>query len=94
MVKNHAKNFAISGPFSDLQEFFKNRELTFETSDSDFRDLLDELFHIDQKIIFVKNQNAGLISKSHLLSVDYNNDNITNFEISVGDSRCGCWAGV
>ena len=77
-----------------LQEFFKNRELTFETSDSDFRDLLDELFHIDQKIIFVKNQTAGLISKSHLLSVDYNNDNITNFEISVGDSRCGCWAGV
>ena len=39
-------SLAIFGPFLDLQEFFKNRGLTFETSDSDFRDLLEELFHM------------------------------------------------
>ena len=38
------------GPFLDLQEFFKNRGLSFQTSNSDFRDQLDELFHMVNKI--------------------------------------------
>ena len=51
-------NLEFFGPFLDLQEFFKNQGLSFETSDFDFRDLLDELFHIDQKLFFEKkNQN-------------------------------------
>ena len=37
-------SLAIFGPFLELQEFFKNRGLNFETSDADFCDLLDELF--------------------------------------------------
>ena len=45
MVKNQRNNLAIFGQFLDLQEFFKNRGLIFATSDSDFRDLLEELFH-------------------------------------------------
>ena len=35
--------------FLDPQEFFKNRGLSFETSDSGFRDVLDELFHMAEK---------------------------------------------
>ena len=46
MVKNQGNNLAIFGQFLDLQEFFKNRGLIFATSDSDFRDLLEELFHM------------------------------------------------
>ena len=38
-----------NGPFFDHQAFFKNRGSTFDTSDSDFVDLLDELFHITEK---------------------------------------------
>ena len=45
MVKNQGNNLAIFGPFLDLQEFFKNRGLTFKTPDSNFCDLLNELFH-------------------------------------------------
>ena len=41
---------AIFGPFLDLQEFFKNQGVTFQTSDFDFRGLLDELFHMRKKI--------------------------------------------
>ena len=55
VVKKQRNNLAIFGPFWDLQEFFKNRRLSFETSDSDFRDLLNELFHIDGKHFFEKN---------------------------------------
>ena len=32
-----------------IQGFLKNRGLSFETLDSDFRDLLDELFHMNKK---------------------------------------------
>ena len=31
-------NLAIFDPFLDLHEFFKNRRLSFENSDSNFRD--------------------------------------------------------
>ena len=44
MVKKQRNNQAIFGPFLDFEVFFKNRGLSFETSDSGFRDLLDELF--------------------------------------------------
>ena len=44
--QDQGNNLAIFGPFLDLQEFFKNRGLTFETSD--FRDL-NELFHMSKK---------------------------------------------
>ena len=50
------------GPFLDLQEFFKNRGLSFQTSNSDFRDQLDELFHMVKKILKKKIKIAGLIS--------------------------------
>ena len=46
MVKSQGNNSAIFGPFFDLQEFFKNQGLTFETTDFDFRELLEELFLI------------------------------------------------
>ena len=46
VVKNKQNNFAIFGPFLGVQDFLKNRWLTFETSYSDFRDLLEELFHM------------------------------------------------
>ena len=61
MVKNRRNNLAIFGPFLDLQEFFKNQGLTFKTSDSDFCDLLNELFHMNKKNFLKKNQ----ILKSH-----------------------------
>ena len=54
MVKKQINNLAIFGPFFDLQDFFKNQGLTFETSDFDFHDLLDELFHMDKKHFFEK----------------------------------------
>ena len=56
MLKNQGNNLAIFGPFLDLQEFFLNRGLTFETSDSDFWELLTELFHMNKKNCFEKNQ--------------------------------------
>ena len=65
MVKNQGNHLAIFGPFLDLQEFFKNRELTFETSNSNFHDLLDELFHMIKKI--KKNKIAGDFSKGIFL---------------------------
>ena len=46
VVRNQGNNLAIFGPFLDVQEFFKNRGLAFETSDSNFRDLLKELIHM------------------------------------------------
>ena len=49
MVKKQRNNLAIFGPFLDLQDFFKNRGLSFEASDSDLRDLLDELLHMAKK---------------------------------------------
>ena len=61
MVKNRRNNLAIFGPFLDLQEFFKNQGLTFKTSESDFCDLLNELFHMNKKNFLKKNQ----ILKSH-----------------------------
>ena len=62
MVKKQRNNLAIFGPFLDPQEFFKNQQLSFETLDSDFRDLLDELCHMIKKIS-KKIKIAGLISK-------------------------------
>ena len=44
--QNQRNNLAIFGPFLDIQEFFQNRGLNFETSDSDFRDLLEKVFHM------------------------------------------------
>ena len=48
VVRKKRNNLAIFGRFLDLQELLKNRVLSFETSDSDFRDLLDDLFHMIQ----------------------------------------------
>ena len=42
--------------FDIFQEFFKNRTLTSETSDSDFCDLVEELFHTVNLKFFEKNQ--------------------------------------
>ena len=66
MVKNQGNNLAIFGPFLDLQEFFKNRGLTFKTPDSNFCDLLNELFHMNKKI-FGKKSNSQVILKSHII---------------------------
>ena len=63
MVKNQRNDLAIFCPFLNRQEFFKNLGLSFKTSDSDFRDLLDEFFHMVEKF-FQKIKIAGLISKS------------------------------
>ena len=62
VVKIQGNNWPIFGPFLHLQEFFKNRGLSFETSNSDFCDLLNELFHMDQKNLTKK------ILKSYLWS--------------------------
>ena len=35
----------------DLQEFFENQGLRFETSDSEICDLLNELFHMNKNIL-------------------------------------------
>ena len=66
MVKNQGNNLAIFGPFLDLQEFFKNRGLTFKTPDSNFCDLLNELFHMKKKIFGKK------IKFSSYFEVPYN----------------------
>ena len=42
--------------FLNFENFFLNRELTLETLDFDFLDLLDELFHMVEKHFFEKNQ--------------------------------------
>ena len=42
---------AIFGPFLDFQEFLKNRGLCFQTSDNDFCDRLNELFHMNKKFL-------------------------------------------
>ena len=42
----------------------ENRGLTFETSDSDFCDLLNELFHMIKIFFLKKNQSSCLILKS------------------------------
>ena len=52
--------------------FFKNRGLSFEASDFGFRDLLDEIFHMVQKIYSKKKiKIAGLISKSHIINITH-----------------------
>ena len=56
MLKHQGNNLAIFGPFLDFQEYFKNRGSTFETSDSGFCDLLNELFHMNKKNFLKKNQ--------------------------------------
>ena len=66
LVKKQRNNYAIFGPFLDLQEFFQNRGLSCETSDSDFRDLLDEFFQMNKKIFEKKIKIADLISMSHI----------------------------
>ena len=65
VVKKQRNNKAIFGPSWTFKIFFKNRGLSFETLDSDFCDLLDELFHMVEKI-FSKIKIAGLISKSNI----------------------------
>ena len=60
MVKIKGNNLAIFGPFVDLQEIFKTRWLSFETSNSDFCDFLNELFFL-REIKFSK-----VILKSHI----------------------------
>ena len=52
VLKNRGTNKAIFVPFFDLWEFFENRGLTLESSDFDFCDLLDELFHVAEKHFF------------------------------------------
>ena len=64
MVKKQRNNLASFGPFLDIQEFFKNRGLSFVISYSDSRDLLDELLHMVDKKISKKIKIAGTISKS------------------------------
>ena len=49
MVKNKGNNLAILGPF---------RELTLETPDSIFCDLLNELFRMNKKIFWKKKSNS------------------------------------
>ena len=66
MVKKQRNNLTIFRPFFDLQEFFKNRYLSFETSDFDFRDLLEKLFHMVRKYSKEKIEIAGLISNFQL----------------------------
>ena len=56
MVIIQENNLAIFGPFLDLQDFFLNRALSFKTSDSDFCDLLNDLFRMDKKKFRKKNQ--------------------------------------
>ena len=43
--------FEVFVPFFDLQEFFKNQGLRFETSDSEICDLLNELLHMNNKYL-------------------------------------------
>ena len=64
MVKKQRNNLAIFGPFLDLQKFFLNRGLSFETSDSGFCDLLDELFHMVQKNFFRKKSKLQVLFQS------------------------------
>ena len=42
--------------FLELWKFFKNHGITWGTSDFDFCDLLDELFHMAKKHFFEKNE--------------------------------------
>ena len=56
MVKKERNNLGIFGPFLDLQEFFENRGLSFETSDFNFRHQLNEFFHMNIENIFEKLQ--------------------------------------
>ena len=44
------KRFSVH--FWTFRIFFLNRGLTFETSDSDFWELLTELFHMNKKKLF------------------------------------------
>ena len=45
--------------------FFLNRGLSFDTSDSDFHDLIDEVFHMVKKSFGKKIKIPGLISKNY-----------------------------
>ena len=63
---------AIFGPFLDLQEFFKNLGFSFETSDSDFCDLLNELFLKDQNFFEKKIKFSKVILKSHIMENNKN----------------------
>ena len=46
----------IDTKFLYLQDFFLNRGLSFESSESDFHDQLDELFHMVKKIKIKKSK--------------------------------------
>ena len=47
------------------KDIIKYKGLTFETSDSDFRDLLDELFHMAEQFVSKKIKINFLILKIH-----------------------------
>ena len=64
VVKKQRNNIANFGPFLDLQDFFKNRDFSFETSDSGFRDLLDELFHMVKKKFLKKKSELQVLFQS------------------------------
>ena len=51
------KTGIIFGPFFDLWEFFKNQGFALETSVFNFCDLLEELFHMAEKLFFEKKSN-------------------------------------
>ena len=71
VVENQENNLAILGLFLNLQDYFKNRGLIFETSDSIFCDLPNELFHI-KKIFFEKKiKFSKVILKSHETKVSF-----------------------
>ena len=72
MVKKQRNNLEIFRPFLDLQEFLKNRGLMLETSDFDFCDLLDELFHMGdmiwlENIFSEKIKFSKVILNSHMI---------------------------
>ena len=81
MVKKQKKNLAVFGPFLDLQEFLKNRGLRFETSDSDFCDLLDELFYINEKNFILMFIYILYIEVFWLLIIGWLNDSKWRFEV-------------
>ena len=54
-AKKVKKTFSDFRSILDLQEFFKNRALTFEISLADFYNVLNELFQMAKNIFFLKN---------------------------------------
>ena len=53
------------------QDFFLNRGLSFETSNPDFRDLLDDLFQMVKKIFSEKKTELQVLFQSPILNGPY-----------------------